>query len=54
MVISIIFDFDISLISASLEAVKWINDGSFFLPLFGTGANMDYQFQLEVYLMEWT
>ena len=32
------FDFGISLISASLTAVKSINDGSFFLPLFGTGA----------------
>ena len=26
------------MISASLAAVKSINDGSFFLPLFGTGA----------------
>ena len=32
------FDFGISLISASLAAVKSINDGSFFLPRFGTGA----------------
>ena len=32
------FDFGISLISASLAAVKSINDGSFFLPLFGIGA----------------
>ena len=30
--------FDIFLISANFSAVKSINDGSFFLPLLGTGA----------------
>ena len=31
-------DFSMPFISASLAAVKSINDGSFFFPRFGTGA----------------
>ena len=38
MVILINSDFDITFISASLAAVKSIKEGSFFFPLFGTGA----------------
>ena len=38
MVILISSDFSIPFISASLAAVKSINDGSFFFPRFGTGA----------------
>ena len=34
----IISFFDTFLISANLSAVNAINDGSFFFPLFGTGA----------------
>ncbi len=38
MVILISSDFSMPFISASLAAVKSINDGSFFFPRFGTGA----------------
>ena len=37
MVILISSDFSIFLMSASFDAVKSIKDGSFFLPLFGSG-----------------
>ena len=49
MVISTSFDFDISLISASLAAVKSINDGSFFLPLFGIGAKNGLSVSINIF-----
>ena len=47
--ISTSFDFDISLMSASLAAVKSMYEGSFFLPIFGTGAKKGLSVSINIF-----